>query len=107
MPETMQLTSLGFELEMDPPSFGTLRDSNDLLGKPEALRARMSEDGYLCLRGLLKRDEVLAARRCLCGKMAATGMLDPRFDLMDAVVNPGKKPGVRSEEHTSELQSHS
>ncbi len=34
-----------------------LRDSNDLLGDVPALHARMAEDGYLLLRGLIDRAE--------------------------------------------------
>jgi hypothetical protein len=83
------LTSLGQDLEMDAPSFGFLRESNDILQDAEALRARMRQDGYLLLRGLLNRDEVLEARRNLCRQMAEAGMLDLSHDLMEAVSKPG------------------
>ena len=39
---------------------GQLRDSAALLGDVAALKARMDEDGYLWLRGLLDREKVAA-----------------------------------------------
>ena len=47
------------DMEYPSPELGELRDSRDLLGDVPALRARMQEDGYLLLRGLIDRDKVL------------------------------------------------
>jgi ectoine hydroxylase-related dioxygenase (phytanoyl-CoA dioxygenase family) len=49
---------------------GALHDSSDLRGDRARLRARLAEDGYVFLRGALDRDEVLAARREVLGRLA-------------------------------------
>ena len=54
-----QWTSNGFELDLSPDKFGELRDSDELIENPDALRAQMAEDGYLLLRNYLDRDVVL------------------------------------------------
>ena len=44
-------------------------DSSDLLGQPAALRARMQQDGYLFMPGLLPTDtvqEVYTAIMAIC-----------------------------------------
>lgn len=65
-----------------------LRESNDILNNAEALRERITEDGYLLIRGLHEREAVLAARRQLLEKLAAKGMLAPDAPLMDGIFNP-------------------
>lgn len=47
-----------------------LRDSNDLLDDPQAMQARMAEDGYLLIRQLIDRDAVMAARHAVFDYMA-------------------------------------
>lgn len=66
-----------------------LRESDDILDDPAALRARLSEDGYLFVRGLHDRDEVLQVRREILERLAARGALDPAAPLMDGVAHPG------------------
>jgi phytanoyl-CoA dioxygenase PhyH len=80
-----ELTTNGYVFDTRPEAFGELRDSNDLVGDPAALRGRMSDDGYLLLRGYLDRDLVLAARRELAGKLDAVGLVDRSRPLVDAV----------------------
>jgi hypothetical protein len=81
-----KFTSLGFDLETDAPAFGRQRETKgDELFNGPLLRQRMKEDGYLLLRGLLNRAEVLEARRDLCQRMADAGMLDLNYPLMEAV----------------------
>ena len=58
----VELTYLGKRIDTSPEAFGELRASNDLLENAEKLQARMSEDGYLFLPGILNRPDVLAAR---------------------------------------------
>ena len=58
-----ELHSNGHKLDLAPGTYGELRESNDLLGDPKALEARMAEDGYWLLRGLIDRDRVLDARK--------------------------------------------
>lgn len=55
---------------------GPMADSADLLGRPEALRARAAEDGYLLLRGLLPPGDVLAVRRDVLDLCVAAGWCD-------------------------------
>lgn len=62
-----------------------LRQSNDVLADPAALRARLAEDGYLFIRGLHDRDEVLQVRREILERLALQGALDPTAPLMDGV----------------------
>jgi hypothetical protein len=55
---------------------GLLRDSGAALADGAALRARMSEDGYLFFRGLLPREEVLACRRDFVAILREHGWVD-------------------------------
>lgn len=76
-----KLFSAGVELE----NIDQLRDSSHLLADMPALRQRMADDGYLYMPGLLRRDEVLEARREVVTRLAAAGYLNPDFPVMDAV----------------------
>lgn len=94
----MVVLSRGQELEVTPEAFGELRHSRDLVrpasGEADAtrhaaaLRERLVKDGYLYLPGYLDREEVLAARRDICARLAAQGLLDSDRPAIDAVVNP-------------------
>ena len=50
-----------------------MADSTSLIADDAALRARFAEDGYLLLRGILDRDDVLAARHEVLRRMAEVG----------------------------------
>jgi hypothetical protein len=65
-----------------------LRESNELLDDPEALRGRFHDEGYLFIRGLHERQEVLNVRRDILELMAHDGQLDPASPLMDGTINP-------------------
>jgi hypothetical protein len=91
----LRLTSGGIELDTSSESFGWLRDSTDLLNDVEALRARMAEDGYLYLPGLLDRSEVAAARLAVCEILAEEGVLDPEFPVESAIAREGTKMAFR------------
>lgn len=84
----MQLKATNRELDVSLESFGELTRSDELLSDPEALRRRMEEDGYLFMPGLLRREEVLEARRAMVERLAEGGFIDTRFPLMDAVAAP-------------------
>ena len=61
-------------------AFGELRDSSYLLPSHcAALNERLQEDGYLFLRGFLKREDVMAARRVIVERIAAEGVLNRRI----------------------------
>jgi ectoine hydroxylase-related dioxygenase (phytanoyl-CoA dioxygenase family) len=51
--------------------FAPMRESSHLLDYPVALRSRFLEDGYLHLRGVLDRDEVLALRAAYFSRFGA------------------------------------
>jgi hypothetical protein len=79
----------GRQLKTTPDYFAELRDANDILDDRDALRTRMAEDGHLLLRGLLDRDDVLAARRSVLERLDEQGSLDADYPLMDGVMKPG------------------
>ena len=68
-----------------------LRDSADLIGDPNALKARMVEDGYLLMRAFIDRQAVLTARRAVLTAMAEEHCLLPGTDLMDGIIDPAGK----------------
>ena len=68
-------------------TFGELRPTPP--GDPAALRARLAEDGYLFVPGLLDRDEVRAGRLDLLERIAEHGALDPAYPLEQGVLRPG------------------
>lgn len=72
-----------------------LREANPLLGDMDALRARLKEDGYLLLRGLIDRDAVLHARRVITDYMAEQDALTPGTPALEGVMpNGGKSVGM-------------
>jgi len=80
------LTANGVSFEATPETCAETRSSNELLGDPSALRARMAEDGYLLFRDLIDRETILEARREILLKYAVVGEIDSiRHPLMDAV----------------------
>ncbi|MBA2247806.1 MAG: phytanoyl-CoA dioxygenase family protein [Chloroflexia bacterium] len=81
-----RLVSQGYELDTSPSSFGELRDSSEIVDDIGALRERMTEDGYLFLRNVLNRDDVIAARRNLLERIAAGNGLHDATDFMDGVL---------------------
>lgn len=92
LPATLpRLVSHRHELDPSPEAFGFLRESNDALDDVAELRSRIAHDGYIFLRGLLDREQVLDARRVCCERMAAAGLLDPSAPVMDAVAHPDKE----------------
>lgn len=84
-----------------------LQDSNDILADTEALRARLAEDGYLFIRGLHNRDEVLQARRDILERLAARNCLDPDAPLLDGVVNPALEASSTSVRGNEDLKTPS
>ena len=70
-----------------------LKESNDIQNDPAALRERMKEDGYLFIRGLHAKEDVLTARRQMLEKLAENNALKPGEPLMDGVINTEAKSG--------------
>ena len=79
----MKLPFLHQEVEVSTD----LRDSNDILDDPDALKERIAADGYLLIRELHDKAAVLTARRQILEKLAAKGMLAPDTALMDGIFN--------------------
>ena len=65
-----------------------LRDSNDIVDNPDALHERMTEDGYLLIRGLHDKDTVLTARKQILERLEKKEMLAANTPLMDGIFNP-------------------
>jgi hypothetical protein len=84
-----RLTARGLALDTTTEKFGSLRSSLEIVDDAEALRDRLRQDGYLYLPGLLDRQEVVAARRVITGRLAEQGFLDPNAPAIDAVARPG------------------
>jgi Phytanoyl-CoA dioxygenase (PhyH) len=93
--QNLHLASNGHRLDTSESAFGELRDSGYLAGDGEALRTRLQEDGYLYLRGYLRREEVLAARREIVGRLNAEGLLEPGTDPMAALIRKGSTSTFR------------
>jgi ectoine hydroxylase-related dioxygenase (phytanoyl-CoA dioxygenase family) len=81
----------GFELNSDAGCLGRMRDSSEIAGDYAALRQRMIDDGYLLLRNLLNRPQVLEARRAVLSRLAEEGQLDGSTDVMEGVLRAGSE----------------
>jgi hypothetical protein len=62
-----------------------LKDRTDRIGDPELLKAAIEEDGYLRLRGLLDREEVLAARRQVFSRLGEVGEIRDDIDVSEGI----------------------
>jgi hypothetical protein len=93
------LTTLRFgprDLELGGRYLTTLRDSTGLAGQPPALRARLAEDGYLLIRGLHDRAEVLEARARMLETIAGKSpeAFAPGHAPADALINRAQGGGA-------------
>ena len=88
------ITCMGKIVDTSPAAFGELRASGDLVDDVPALRARIEEDGYLFLPGLLDRDEVLAAREEVLKRLAQAGFIDRRYPVSEAIPIPDCPEGI-------------
>lgn len=80
------LYSNGVQMDTSPEAMGELRDSSDALHDPQELRLRMAQDGYVFIRGLFPREEIIAARREILLKYAIIGEIDDwNHPLLDAI----------------------
>ncbi len=76
------------QLDTSPAHFGELRRSDDIAHDFDALRARMAEDGYLYVPGLLNREDVYRARTSILEKLNEEGFINERFELDAAKAKP-------------------
>jgi hypothetical protein len=102
-----RLLAGGIELDTSPENFGFLSDSTEWLGNPEALRARMEQDGYLFLPGFLDREEVKGARHAICQTLLAEGLLEdnspPDAALAKAGIDPYFRPDIANGPESGKL----
>ena len=66
-------------------AFADMTVSNDLLGDPQALRARLEDEGYLYLRGVIDRDRILGLRGEILEVLARHGWIAGGDRLAEAV----------------------
>jgi hypothetical protein len=85
------LIAQGRPLDTSPNAFGELRSSADVVGDVAVLRARLLDDGYLYLPGLLDREAVRQARHEVLCRMADAGHLAAGSAPDDAL--PGPRQG--------------
>src|SRR5581483_5275532 len=89
----MQAQSNGIAVPIDPEHFALMRDSSSLIGDPVGLRERFHHDGYLYLRGVVDRQEVLALRAAYFS-MFGPGYLQPGTSPADGVWSGEALPGL-------------
>lgn len=92
----------GDAMRTDDDRFGQLRDSSDVAEDPRELNRRMAEDGYLLLRGLLPRHDVLEARREVTKRLAAQGLLEPGTRPEDAIGISAQDAASRHDQQDSD-----
>ena len=60
-------------------------ESNHLLGDPPSLRRQLRDDGYLFLKDILPKDEVLGLRKSILEFCQEVGWLRDGTNLMDGL----------------------
>lgn len=83
------LRSNGFALDMSAKRLGRLEPSEAGLGAA-ALRARFDAEGYVWIKGLLPRRDVLDFRRHFFAQFLDTGLLADGSDPGDGIVAPSR-----------------
>ncbi len=63
------------------------RESNDALDDPEEIRRRITDEGYLFIRGLQDKDKLLSLRRDVLSVMMDGGWLVQGTDVMDGIAD--------------------
>jgi hypothetical protein len=91
------MRSCGHTLDEGEDKLGLLTSTHDALANMDLARERMEQDNYLLLRGLLEKEDVLAARRHILEQLAAEEQLDPSAPLMQGVPRPGAQMTFRPE----------
>lgn len=76
---------------LKPEQVGALRQSSPDM-PIEELRSRYGQDGYVFLRGLLPREDVLKAREEYFSMLAPSGVLKPGTQPVEGIFNPQMNP---------------
>lgn len=90
MVTSFPLHSCQHELDTSPEAFGELRPSADQLDRPEILRQRLAEAGYLYIPGFFDPELILAGRASIAQRLAAEDALDPLQPVGDIIARPDK-----------------
>lgn len=94
-----KLTCCGRRIDTSNSAFGELQESSDLMHDAPGLRQRLEQTGYLFFRGLLDRDDVLAARRQVLTWLDFEGHLSHAAPLMEAVAKGRLRKETSSEDN--------
>lgn len=88
--ETTTINSLPLKVNDDvlKPSEVALLHASSPTEPLDDLRARYQRDGYLLLKGLLPREDVLASREAYFKSMSPSGVLKPDSKPVDGLFNP-------------------
>jgi hypothetical protein len=89
----MQVYSNGLPLPAGPDRLAPMRDSTALMADHDGLRRRLADDGYLYLRGVLDRQEVLRLRAAYFD-MFGPGYLKPGTTSAQGVWSGATLPGL-------------
>jgi hypothetical protein len=87
----VKVTACGRMLDTSPGCLGELRPSEDAVARPEILRQRLAEDGYLYVPGFFEEQEAIAVRRELAAQLEQAGRLDPDYPLIEVRPCPADK----------------
>jgi len=95
------------ELDIGGKYLDILRESNDALHDIKELQKRMTEDGYLFIRGLQKRENVAAARKVVLENLDKNGQINRDFPLDEGIPVAGARGaflgGAQAITHTPEF----
>jgi len=87
-PDTVALTANGKSLSTAPDRLGRLTPFDPACGIAAA-RSFYQENGYVWLKGLLDREDVLAFRGWVFSKLARSGLIEPGSDPSTGVASTG------------------
>lgn len=76
--------------QLDPGSIGLLRATYPRETPLNDMRDRLARDGYLLLKGLLPREDVLKARQKYFEMLAPTGILKPGTRTVDGIFDSSR-----------------
>jgi len=65
-------------------------DSAGIVDDGDALASRLRQDGYLCIKGLLPREDVLRVRGRFLAAAGAAGWLEADTDVEEAIADPAE-----------------
>jgi hypothetical protein len=94
-----QPTSIGVALDASASAWGRMRDSTSFLGDINALRKRLSQDGYVLLRNVLEEGHVMSAREQVLESVKPGHKPPDGADINGFRTGEGKRASVQGENH--------